>query len=64
MESVENPAAFFSTKCDSYARFLSGECEGNDRVALAGDLTNKDGDYHFLTNAERPYSKENATYTN
>lgn len=61
LESVENPIGFVATKCDSYESYLAGLCEGNDQVTLGGDLLGHEGDYYFLTNAEKPYSKENAT---
>lgn len=58
---MENPSGFLSTKCDSYESYLGGACDGNDKVALGGDLVGLEGDYYFETNAEKPYSKENAT---
>lgn len=61
IESVENPLGFVATKCDSYENYLAGLCDGNDQVTLGGDLLGHEGDYYFLTNAEKPYSKENAT---
>lgn len=61
LESVENPIGFVATKCDSYGNYLSGLCDGNDQVTLGGDLLGHEGDYYFLTNAEKPYSIENAT---
>lgn len=62
IESVENPAGFLAVKCDSYESFLGGECDGNEKVSLGGDLLGVEGDFYFETNAEKPYSKENATY--
>lgn len=63
LESVENPVGFLSTKCDSYENYLSGACDGNDKLPLGGDLLGREGDYYFETNPEKPYSKQNATYT-
>lgn len=60
MESLENPLGFVATKCDSYENYIEGRCDGNDRVTLGGDLGGREGDYYFETNAEPPYSKENA----
>lgn len=62
VESLWNPIGFLSTKCDSYENYLSGACDSNHKVALGGDLEGLEGDYHFLTNGEPPYSKENATF--
>lgn len=63
VESLENPFGFVATKCDSYESYLEGKCDGNDKVTLGGDLRDHQGDYYFETNAESPYSKENATLT-
>lgn len=62
IESLKNTFGFLAIKCDSYENYLSGACDGNDRVTLGDDLEGLEGDYYFETNSEPPYSKQNGAF--
>lgn len=57
IESIRNSEGFKAVKCDSYESYVSGDCAGNDEVAMGGDVASFQGVFYFETNPQPPYSK-------
>lgn len=62
IESVRNPFAFLSVKCDSWSEFKKKECTKNSKALLGHWLkhTTKPGKYYLQTLSESPYGLRKA----